>query len=91
MYFYFNTLLDSIFSPSQDENDLAEVWLSKHPLIQRAHALVPSVASQPTEEGQPRAARDLPNEVALLPPAPPEGLGSDSAESPLELQRLGGQ
>ena len=47
------------------------------------------MASQPTEEGQPRAARDLPNEVALLPPAPPEGLGSDSAESPLELHASG--
>ena len=66
--------------------DLAEAWLSKHPLIQRAPALVPSAASQPAEEGQPRAARDLPNETALL---PPEGIGSDSAESPLELLTSG--
>ena len=83
--FYFNTLLDSSLSPSQDETP----WLSKHPLIQRAHALVSSVASPPAEEGQPRAARDLPNEVALLPPALPEGIGSDSAESPLELHASG--
>ena len=65
---------------------LTKAWLSKHPLIQRAPALVPSAASQPAEEGQPRAARDLPNETALL---PPEGIGSDSAESPLELLASG--
>ena len=69
--------------------DLAEAWLSKQPLIQRAPALVPSAASPPAEEGQPRAARDLPNEVALPPPALPEGIGSDSAESPLELHASG--
>ena len=59
--------------------DATEAWLERHPLIQRAPALVPSAALPP-------AARDLPNEAALL---PPEGIGSDSAEPPLELLASG--
>ena len=79
--------LTASFSPYRMKRQcLTKAWLSKHPLIQRAPALVPSAASQPAEEGQPRAARDLPNETALL---PPEGIGSDSAESPLELLSSG--
>ena len=79
--------LTASFSPYRMKRRcLTKAWLSKHPLIQRAPALVPSAASQPAEEGQPRAARDLPNETALL---PPEGIGSDSAESPLELLASG--
>ena len=79
--------LTASFSPYRMKRRcLTKAWLSKHPLIQRAPTLVPSAASQPAEEGQPRAARDLPNETALL---PPEGIGSDSAESPLELLASG--
>ena len=69
--------------------DRAEAWLAKHPIIQRAPALVPSTASRPEEEGLPPAARDLPIEVAVPTPAPPEETEEGSNEPSLDLHASG--
>ena len=65
-----------------------EAWLTSHPPIQRAPALVPSAAARPSDLGLP--ARDPPVEGEPLPALAPEGRGSGPADPPLELLASGG-